>query len=509
MLILSLGGVTTEFYTTNIISKDRFWEENLSHTGKEFLFSCAMASYTNWRLADNEDDSSDKNRIRDARKKGIEDQHAYAILATYEGYGQRLVKVRNPWGHQEWSGAWSDGSKEWTTEWLSRLKHNFGDDGVFWMSYDDLLRKYKFMERTRIFGPEWHVAQQWTSVQVPWNTSDYQQTKFTLSIPEDSETVIVLSQLDDRYFRGFQGEYIYKLHFRVQNDAETDSDDYIARSPVRYDHWRSTNVEIFLEKGNYTVLIKVEAWKTGADDIETVIRANYRNRSKIAKIATLYDLAHAKGRLPKKETKPEAEAEAKEKATDTGAKEAETEANKNATKPEDEAKESVPLASEIDKTENGKPNSESSEAEPAKEEAKKEDEANIDAPAEDSKSDAAAPTAESPTDPVLPLQETDSEEAATPEIPDPCRIAFNAFCTVGLRVYSKIPDLQLKVVLPSEERNTILDRDDIAKASLDEIKQTTAVTTNGDTKGLSNVRGKSETKNDSDDSSSSSSDESD
>ena len=36
----------------------------------------------------------------------------------------------------EWTGRWSDGSKEWTQEWLEilpKLGHTFGDDGQFVM----------------------------------------------------------------------------------------------------------------------------------------------------------------------------------------------------------------------------------------------------------------------------------------------------------------------------------------------------------------------------------------
>lgn len=44
--------------------------------------------------------------------------------------------LRNPWGKIEWTGRWSDGSKEWTKEWvgaLDELGHSFGEDGQFIM----------------------------------------------------------------------------------------------------------------------------------------------------------------------------------------------------------------------------------------------------------------------------------------------------------------------------------------------------------------------------------------
>lgn len=41
--------------------------------------------------------------------------HAYSVLHVKEvGRDLRLVKLRNPWGSGEWTGAWSDAWPGWS-----------------------------------------------------------------------------------------------------------------------------------------------------------------------------------------------------------------------------------------------------------------------------------------------------------------------------------------------------------------------------------------------------------
>ena len=70
---------------------------------------------------------------------------------------------RNPWGKGKkgnWEGAWSDGSKELSPELQIELNHKSGSDSVFWISYQDLLRKYQHFDRTRLFMdcPDWRIT---------------------------------------------------------------------------------------------------------------------------------------------------------------------------------------------------------------------------------------------------------------------------------------------------------------------------------------------------------------
>ena len=193
------------------------------------------------------------------------------------------------------NGSAGDGSKEWTAEWLTKLDHRFGDDGAFWISYKDLLRKYQTFDRTRLFGPDWKITSMWTTLNVSWSR-DYHDTKFTFTLAKAGPVVIVLSQLDDRYFRGLEGEYFFELGFRVHKAGE---EDYIVRTHTTYYMKRSCNVELDLEAGEYTVLVKVDAEREeGVLRPEDVVRLNVKKRrEKLLRIGLAYDLAHIKARV--------------------------------------------------------------------------------------------------------------------------------------------------------------------------------------------------------------------
>jgi hypothetical protein len=109
----------------DVLDIDKFWNEELLQANKDRLFGCAF-------------DSLDSTRSGEYAPtvNGLIGGHAYSVLRAVEHQGKRFVVVRNPWGNSEWTGPWSDGSREWTPETLPLLKalgHTFGDDGEFVM----------------------------------------------------------------------------------------------------------------------------------------------------------------------------------------------------------------------------------------------------------------------------------------------------------------------------------------------------------------------------------------
>lgn len=125
---------------------------------------------------------------------------------------------------------------------------------------------------------------------------DYHDTHFSFTIAKDGPVVIVLAQLDDRYFRGLEGQYRYELSFRLHKAGQKD---YIVRSQTPYRMTRSCNIELELEAGEYEVRVKVNAVRLEyLLPVEDVVR-NYAKdrRDKLVRMGLAYDLAHSKGRI--------------------------------------------------------------------------------------------------------------------------------------------------------------------------------------------------------------------
>ena len=90
------------------------------------------------------------------KKLGLVSSHSYGLVRTEEvtkedGETVRLVLLRNPWGHFEWEGDWSDKSELWTDELKQQV--GFTDDefdGLFWMAIPDLMKYFNRAQICRV-----------------------------------------------------------------------------------------------------------------------------------------------------------------------------------------------------------------------------------------------------------------------------------------------------------------------------------------------------------------------
>ncbi|XP_025782075.1 calpain-8, partial [Puma concolor] len=78
--------------------------------------------------------------------------HAYSVTGVEEvdfwGHPEKLVRLRNPWGEVEWTGAWSDSAPEWKHIDPRRKEEldKRAEDGEFWMSFSDFSRQFSRLQ---------------------------------------------------------------------------------------------------------------------------------------------------------------------------------------------------------------------------------------------------------------------------------------------------------------------------------------------------------------------------
>ena len=120
----------SEYATVNANNKDELWKKMLDSKQKGYVMTAGT--------------SADVYNLP-IEEMGLSPGHAYTLLDLHEINGEKVIRLRNPWGNGEYSGDWSDSSKKWTSE----LKKKYGlinkNDGDFFMSYNDFLKYYAVM----------------------------------------------------------------------------------------------------------------------------------------------------------------------------------------------------------------------------------------------------------------------------------------------------------------------------------------------------------------------------
>ena len=102
--------------------------------------------------------------------QGLYNLHCYSMLRCFDevldnGKAIRFVQLRNPWGHGEWEGDWSDfgwgalsmgrlRSQRWqeNPKLRDRLAVGLKDDGIFYMSFEDWANIYTWVDIVPVGG---------------------------------------------------------------------------------------------------------------------------------------------------------------------------------------------------------------------------------------------------------------------------------------------------------------------------------------------------------------------
>ena len=137
------GGVAEFFEISQIIRKQKDSETKKKNTNtlwKMINKSFKMGSVCSISIWPKNENSPEAIAYAE---QGLVDGHAYTVTGMDEKL--KLIRIRNPYGADEWNGDWSDTSNKWKTidnETKKRLNFVKKNDGEFWMSFQDCVLNY-------------------------------------------------------------------------------------------------------------------------------------------------------------------------------------------------------------------------------------------------------------------------------------------------------------------------------------------------------------------------------
>jgi hypothetical protein len=144
-----VGGEATD----TKLERDNLWQKFLQADREEWLMGCAMTG---------------EGATESDTGSGILLNHAYGVMRAVDFEGNRLLRVRNPWGKGEWTGAWSDGAAEWTPAREAALEQTQADDGTFFIEFSDFIEQYNKFYICRLYDDETGEKWLWNQCQGAW-----------------------------------------------------------------------------------------------------------------------------------------------------------------------------------------------------------------------------------------------------------------------------------------------------------------------------------------------------
>ena len=123
--------VLTEAYSEEVAvkpsTKDALWNKLMEGEKKGFVMTAGTSA---------NDDVEDV---------GLSQGHAFTVLGIHEIKGEKVIRLRNPWGEGEFNGDWSDYSSKWTEDLKKKYNYYEKEDGDFFMGYNDFLNYFVTM----------------------------------------------------------------------------------------------------------------------------------------------------------------------------------------------------------------------------------------------------------------------------------------------------------------------------------------------------------------------------
>lgn len=164
----------------------------------------------------------------EADSLGLVTGHAYAVLQVFQARdGTRLLEMKNPWASKSWTGKYSPQDKESWANYTLRAEVGYNpdlagkkDDGIFWISWEDVLRFFQNIQLSwnpALFHHHAVTHDFWPGNQGPQND--------TFNIGENPQYVLVLS--NEAIAKSATVWVLLSRHVTKQEQDGADVDDYL------------------------------------------------------------------------------------------------------------------------------------------------------------------------------------------------------------------------------------------------------------------------------------------
>ena len=139
MAVATLVGGPYEDYWHNrdgevVTSADALWDMLSKHDAAGEIIQTSTSGNNHFTQHDN----------------GLAKGHQYTTIGVTDLVpGKRLVKVRNPWGSEQYKGAWCDACAEWndvSEDIKNELNFAKADDGIFYITVEDYQTAFESTE---------------------------------------------------------------------------------------------------------------------------------------------------------------------------------------------------------------------------------------------------------------------------------------------------------------------------------------------------------------------------
>ncbi|KAG7304842.1 hypothetical protein JYU34_010229 [Plutella xylostella] len=240
------------------IDKDLVWAQLLSSRQACFLMGASCGG-GNMKVDEDE-----------YQRLGLRPRHAYSVLDVVEVEGpRRLLRLRNPWGHYTWRGAWAHGCPRWTDALRRAVQEQTSaqaadtDHGVFWISFEDVLKYFDCIDICKV-RVGWHEVR--LAGILPPMSSTRHLTCLLLTATQPTEVDFTLFQEGQRNSAKSQRSQLdlCVAVFRAKSGAAAQVGKLVAHSKRQVRGF--VGCHKMLEKGFYLVVcLAFNHWHTGLE----------------------------------------------------------------------------------------------------------------------------------------------------------------------------------------------------------------------------------------------------